>query len=860
MSLLIHGTPAFQAIEQALRSIGYPDELLRRGYAYTDVLIGGQEIRSERTIDLAAFAQRPHTYRNACIGVIVSNGTAGAQRVSEHIAFGAPLIFEIDGSEVNRWKIAARGEPELKEKFPVSSIGNAFEANRKQWEPDSILRAKAIGEPPGAVQLDFVDAGLMPFLESKSFEKLDYLLREIITKCTNIYRRVNQRKPRFQELFPLAFRFIAAKVFRDRGYTGGWTSNDAITALRAIEEHYNVGSDQLPPSAVHDRDVLDRIWSTVLGLFRFPNLSEDDLALVFEKTFITPHTRKTLGVHSTPPRVAEYMVRKLPFQDLPESKRHVLEPFAGHGRFLVSAMRRMKDLLPGSLSETQRHDYLVNRLVGIELDYFSVEVCRLSLTQADEPNPNGWRLYQEDVFATNRLERELQQANIVLCNPPFEAFTPAKRKQYDLPDLLTQKPAELLRRIMKTPPDMLGLVLPSVFASGSSYRTFHRQLGEAYGSIELMGLPEVFNYSQATTMLVIASERRTQPAAVSVACRRVTEGASREAFLRYGTEPPATSTVLQESDFVRHNFSLWTPPLSRVWNYLNEYPQLAGETEIHRGLMWLPASKKRGRKLDKYVSQVPKEGYVKGFARVEDALSQYSIKGQAYLSLRAKDQYDDAYLHRWDKPKVVCNAARRMRSPWRIAAIADPTGLAFSQRFMAFWPQRISIYSLAALLNSPICNAFLFAKEGERSPNHKRTFKQFPIPHDITVFEQGGIIDLLSRELHKETSFSDELGATNALLQIDAEILTAYDLPPKLERELLDTFQGEKRPIPLRFTGYYPEDFEAYIPLHELISPEFYEARADRLLDRLTFVHDPVISEAIALLRAHQADDEGLPS
>src|SRR5882672_4093753 len=89
MSLLIQGTRAFQAIERAIRNIGYRDDLLERGYAYTDVLVGEHDVRSERTIDLGAFAHRPHNYRNACIGVVTSNGLSGAHLVSEHTALGS---------------------------------------------------------------------------------------------------------------------------------------------------------------------------------------------------------------------------------------------------------------------------------------------------------------------------------------------------------------------------------------------------------------------------------------------------------------------------------------------------------------------------------------------------------------------------------------------------------------------------------------------------------------------------------------------------------------------------------------------------------------------------------------------------
>jgi hypothetical protein len=850
MSLLIKGNPAFQAIEHALRSIGYRDELLERKYAYTDVVTDDQAVRPIHTIDLAAFAQKPYTYRNACIGVVVSTGHSGPDNVSPHTALGAPLIFEIDGAMVNRWKITPKGASEFKERFPVASIETAFVANKSFWEPDTILRAKAIGGSPGPYQLDFFDVRLMPFLEGRNFYKLDYLLREIITNTTNIYRRLTRRRPNFKELFPLAFRFIAAKIFRERGYAGGWASNDARVALQAIERHYNVGTEQLPPSAIHESDLLNAIWSMVLSLFRFPNFAEDDLALLFEKTFITPQTRKELGVHSTPPTVVEYIVHKLPFHELPVDSRHVLEPFAGHGRFLISAMKRLKALLPSGTSEAERHKYLVDRLVGIEVDPFSIEVCRLSLMMADEPNPNGWRLYPEDVFASGRLEAELRPANVVLCNPPFEDFTPQERSTYNMPGLLARRPAEVLRRLFTDPPELLGLVLPSLFITSSSYKPFHKQLAERYGSIDLVALPPVFNYSEATTVLISAFERRQRAGPVTVTSRRVTEGANCEAFLRYGIVPSAVDTVFQPTNFESPQFSLWIPPLSRVWNYCQDYPRLEGEVEIHQGIKWIAASDRRGQKLDKYISTTPRPGYARGYARAEGILSQYSLEPQEwYLSLRPVDQYDNAYKYDWHQPKVVCNAARRQRSPWRVAAVADAQGLAFSQRFMAFWPKRISIYALAALLNSPICNAFLFATEGERSPNHKRTFKQLPIPFDLSAFGKGSAIDLLSKELHKRTFWRDDEKVRDTLLKADAAILAAYDLPPKVERELLDTFQGEERPVPGRFNGYYPDDLEAYIPLHELISPEFENARADRLLERLVPVDDPEISKALAQLQ-----------
>jgi len=847
MKLFTQGHPVLQDIERAMQTIGYAGQLLRRGYEYNDVLSPRDQLRR---IELAGFAQTPPTYRNACIGVVVSNGRSGAEHVALHRALGASLLFEINDTSVNRWKVTAGGPPELKQQIAFDSIQRVFTDHRAEWEPDSILRAKAVGKP-GPIQLDFYDEHLLPFLEGRNFEKLDHVLRAVISKSKQAYKQLANRTPPFQELFPLAFRLIAAKVFRDRGYAGDWSSDDAAVALRAIETHYNVGADTLPQSTVHPADVLQKIWEVIISLFHFANLSEDDLALIFEKTFITPATRKKLGIHSTPPRVAQYIVNKLPLETIPEDQRYVFEPFTGHGRFLVAAMRRMRSLLTEPLSDTERHRYFQQRLTGLELDDFSVEVCRLSLLLADAPNPNGWRILPGNFFTDDRLNIELSRARILLCNPPFESFGPKERAKYQNSDLLIQKPAELLQRVLLHAPDLLGLVLPRIFEFGNSYRKFHRQLAENYGSIELVELPKVFNYSDAATILVLASDKRSNNKQVFVTCRTVTRQ-DRDLFLQIGYEPPPVTGYkdLHPDD---QRFALWIPRLSRVWSHLDSNPKLQSVATVHRGLNWKASA--RHKIIDR-----DKPGYLRGVPLVEEHLTQYQLRvGKDYLSLRKEDQYDTAYTYAWDKPKVVCNRHRMSRQSWRVAAAADPKGLAFSDRFTAIWPaERVSIFALSAILNSPLANAFVFNHDGGERDNRIATLNSIPIPPREFLMI-GSKLDAMSQHLQRVIRAATPAEAKKLVLEIDAEVLQAYDLPPALERELLDSFTGCERPVSFDFTGYYPEDFDAYIPLHELISTEFEDARADRLLERLIFVNDPVVSEAMAMLHAG-AIDEGLPS
>ncbi|MCI0489753.1 MAG: SAM-dependent methyltransferase [Blastocatellia bacterium] len=836
-------------IKRGMRSIGYHDKLLLSDYEYADVT---QSSPSVRSIPLAGFAQSLPSYRDACIGVIVSNGLSGAAHVVQHRALGAPMIFEIGAETIDRWKITESGDPELKERISHEQIENAFIINESLWSPACILRAKAIHFDTEPVQLDFVDIGLMPALEGMIHKKLDRLLRDILASIVDFYRQHNRKKPDPEYLFRLVFRFIAAKVFRDRSFPGGWNSDDAVEVLKAVEYHYNAGSNDALTSVTYKRGIADHTWSLISSAFHFQNLSVDDLAFIYENTLITKETRKTLGTHSTPTNVAEYLIRKLPFQDLPESDRHVLEPCAGHGIFLISAMRRLRELLPSTMSDRQRHNYFVKRLVGIEIDTFAHEVCLLSLILADYPNPDGWQLHNEDVYGTTLLEKGLGRADVLLCNPPFEDFNPTERKQYGDRIQYLQKPAELLRRVLSKPPRLLGMVLPVRFiGTGAAYRDAHYKLANAYGKVEIIEMPEVFNYSAARTVLLLASDRKEENTQVVVTCRVVDKRAGLELFRR-GEEPPATTDVKAVSQKGSKAFSLWQPRLSRIWSYMEEYPKLGSVTTIHQGIHWKGRSRKsKGHRTD-VISDIEKPGYMKGFARVEGSLLQYGIKGQQYLSLLPKDQHDNAFKYPWKFPKAVCNAARLGGRSWRIGAVADSVGMAFSKQFFAFWPDKsISIYALAALLNSPVANAYSFDKDEERD-NRIKTFRSLPIPPPEYLVS-GRRIDMLSRELHyriEERQKSSSRSATHSLmallLQLDAAILQAYDLPPVLERELLDSFREVARPIPfVEFDGYYSEGFTAYIPLYELISEEFQEARADRLLARLTTVYDRKISEML---------------
>ena len=81
-------------------------------------------------------------------------------------------------------------------------------------------------------------------------------------------------------------------------------------------------------------------------------------------------------------------------------------------------------------------DFLRERLLGIENDAFALEIGRLSLTVADEPNSNGWvGLKNKDMFAGDYLESTARLSTVLLTNPPYERGKAQELLDRTLPNL-----------------------------------------------------------------------------------------------------------------------------------------------------------------------------------------------------------------------------------------------------------------------------------------------------------------------------------------------------------------------------------------------------------------------------------------
>ena len=151
-------------------------------------------------------------------------------------------------------------------------------------------------------------------------------------------------------------------------------------------------------------------------------------------------------------------------------------------------------------------------------------------------------------------------------------------------------------------------------------------------------------------------------------------------------------------------------------------------------------------------------------------------------------------------------------------------------------------------MNNPLAVAHLASHS---PPDRLRVgaVKSVPIPDKLP----NGIDELVRRYIaiirERPTLVSVTFleRANRALYEVDAALLKAYDLAPRLERRLLEYFRGQRRPTLHDWTHWFPPEFQAYLPLHRYLSDEFKTATSRWILK----VFKPLPEQEAASLREY---------
>ena len=782
---------AINNIEKAFHAIGYKHKLVKRNYAFTDFISLKPMLRN---ITLAIFGQEPIDYRSACFGVEFAYESFSSKSVVNQLrAFGAPQIFLMRNGRAEWW-INKEDGVFLQDEITTASLPKLIERNAPNWSPENMMRIKSGFQEPKPQQLDFIDIGLLPALENQASIKIDSLISRILY---NTEKECKREKLPFNthSIFNIVFRLLTAKLLKDRDILTRPEIDFTRprTALTAVSKYYGEAEPISYQSGALPQSLLKDIAREIHNSFSLRNLSVDTLAYVYENTFVTQKSREEMGIHSTPSYIADYILNQLPIENLTRLKWQILDPMCGHGIFLIAAMRKLRNLLPSDWSGKQRHNFFSQRLHGIEIDSFSVEVARLCLTLADFPESDGWDLRIEDVFKGKSLATLASKANIIVGNPPFEAIEGVKPE--------TPKPKELLRRILPKLQDgaLFGFVLPYSFLDGSDYRVERQIFHNSFEVINITTLPDrVFKYSDAETALFLARKSKSSRMPKTI-CRHVRE-TDRNNFRLYST--PTFEDIVPSWYFEeRMQGGFLVPPLREVWERLEGNPQLRDIAEIKTGVEYEPGLLEEDP--NQIVQESPFPNASPGIFKVTKGFMQFTTSDVVYMSTKKEHRrkmVPGAWKLDWQKPKVVIPKSVMSRGPWRIAAVVDKKGLIIRRRFFAVWPKEnvITVEFLAALLNSPVAQAFAYTHSNKRDIP-KRIYASIPVP-----FDSQSSVRTISALVEKYLQLNERGNgrAKKFLLEIDFEILKLYDLPIRVERKLLEIFYSHQRRVPFDFKAY----------------------------------------------------------
>lgn len=819
-----------------LPKCGYDPSLIDDDREFTDV---GQQ----RTVKWAAFSQRPHDARSACLAAIdIKNPDEALALQYRHL--GAPTLFACTGRQLQWYGHDSFGTRRI-ETITARDVPEFFARHGDKFSPQRIYRAKTMAKFDFSYQLDFVDAGLMPLLEKDSGQWLG----EQVESLVSIVQKATTESPASpadpRHVFQSVFWLLAARLLKDKGVRDfkAVEMMDLELVFERVAKHYDAKS---PPTRT--RAARDGMLAAAERVKAFPslaNVTTETLAYLHENTLVSPEIREAFGTHSTPQWLVDYIVWQLTpwIKNITPDDRHVLEPGCGHAPFLVSALRVLQQDAPKQLDEKQRATWLRRRVRGMEEDDFAREIGRLSLTIADVPNPNGWALTPGDMFKGPELAHGIKRASIVLSNPPFEDFERSYRDKANshrkADAIRTNKAGELLTQIVQHLPanGVFGLVMPQLILSSRNLRDVRERLTREFELHDICMLPDsVFGKADAESV-VLLGKRRAPSGLHNVSVRRV-RLPDVEQF-RTRLEPSAEVYVPQASFLQSEDISFRVPDLHEVWEALRDNSTLGSAFTVQTGFQFKGKDSLDGRVVE---SATKKAGWVKAFMKASELNAIWELPPTKWIDWSPEVIGVRRAASVTGKPQVLANYAGP-RGPWCRKAVLDETGLRMSSRFVVFRAKhgaQVPLLVVWAIINSPVANAYAYS-HSTKWQTVPWEWEEMPMPKldDDSISEivvaANAYRAAADPSANGQFNLVSESNIFQSLIEMDAAVLKAYALPPALEQKMLAIFNDEKRPgVGCNFTSYPQVPTTVTLPFHlRLLLPRFHELVDLRLAGKI---------------------------
>lgn len=771
-------------IKEILGTLGYSNEHFSESYSVQ--IDGTSAIR----FDYVAFSDRYlKDVSTSCIAVQeVTDNNEETKYVEGAKYLATPIVIISKNNHVRVWNIAPKKSILLNDN-EENIIHLYFEKNRFEFMSDNLIDAKM-----GYKQLNIFEAsGLIDFsreatckILSEEFEK------GLIAAKKYLKKRKNINGQDLNNITSITMHVISALIINSKIKTNEKVPDIfelLITLSQTYKEYF---SDKL--MFKYGKELLSEIYENLNRSINYQSVDHELLGYFYESTLLqlsetkAENIRKEFGIYYTPRILSQEIVSNIPFESIPVDERYILDGTCGSGSLLLSACKRLEDLVSYEKTEFDRHEYLTKMIEGYDIDKFASEVARLSLLLYSLPYGNKWNIRAGDLLRISKSK--IQIPYVILGNPPYEEIRGNSHK--------IQKAVAFLDKYLDWLHDdgFIGIILPESFLQNDSSVLQRKVLLNEFDIIELWMLPGQIFENNCSTIVIIAQKKKLQDENITKIKILVRNKESIKRYFKQRKWDFEFFVNIQKRWRNEPKYKISVSPIEDILQKIVKGKNTVGDiTKNVMGIM-LPSNYKlsqmefdgwtpyiaNANDFRKYVISPKMHANVRFFNYHMSKEEETEIK-KDYKGLRLRRDYESIYKA---SNKILVKMSSTPGEINCINALIDENGYYPSHSFFVIISndRRVSNYVLCALINSDLINAFV------RRECVKRTLtvgvvRSIPIPefNDIQISR----IEQYYLNIKEAYALDDEEKVKEIKEKIDDIIFEAFELEP-VEREKIRNY------------------------------------------------------------------------
>lgn len=690
--------------------------------------------------------------------------------------------------------------------IPLSRFKEYLKAHQEQFTPRRLERAKWHAE-----QLTLFD--VYPNLIEEAYQ---IAINELVHRFERGVRNILEKNPQEykRSIIQASIAILAARILRDR-LRAQWPTSSGVIHFLEYAKAFLPGYFDISPGIAKRLDPL--LSMDLNDTLDFSQVSIDIVGKFYESAFVTKETRDQWGIHYTPSLLAKTLLRRMPIEEIPPSKRILADPTCGSGSLLAAGYERLADATYLRLSDDERHQKLISSIYGNDKDGFATQVARMTLMLFHPPHKNNWKVTELDAEADSFKDKWLNKLGvtptIIVANPPFgekgggtkHPGVQRARNQIDRAGLILERCLDIL-------PDggLLGIILPETILDQQLVKPIRNRIVQECEILEQWSIPPAKWFEKVNRPVMAWVIRKQAPTSKFVHILPLSD----VPVPNLNVKPRGTINI--DTQALSNNLvpSLFDELLTKIEKSPN---RIGNFYPIHSGLQAIKGNIKNNKNINAY----PWSGTD---ARGTDPFSDFSEGRKGWIELKDSNFHPKGPRRKLrehlilNDPIVMLRANRNVpltNYKWSSIALIDVPHdnrkiVAPSENFLVAFSKEKSIeckqnyiYALWAILNHPIASLWLH----ERFVVTKITtdnFKNFPLPIKWTDTKNVKLLASLARKLLLKVRASQKAvleipdtksSAIESLVNdIDDVIFQMYGLTKVDRQHIEEWFDREPRP------------------------------------------------------------------